>query len=345
MNDFLTDKKLEVQQGKRSQRLFDDYHAAAERMLAIVDGQTLLVRLTKPNNFFRKLYDWYEHGRSPGQKRKNGKSGPGATGYKGPWSRVTILNEIVRVRAFFGYARRHNFVTSNICYGAAFARPEKSELRKHRLAKGPRMFTPEQLRILLADTESRTTLHAMILLGLNCAFGNADIAKLPRTAVDLTKGMIVFPRPKTGVPRKIPLWPETIKALRKVDKSRPEPKSPDLAGRMFLTIAGGGYEGDGHSTAIVQKFSKLLSKHGFKRPGLGFYALRHTFATVASNCLDQAAVRAVMGHAQLMVDGQGQQDTMDHYIESFSEDRLLRAVNTVRDWLRGAKPAEGVADA
>ena len=54
----------------------------------------------------------------------------------------------------------------------------------------------------------------MILLGINCGFGNADCATLPIRALDLEEGWINFPRPKTGLDRRCPLWPETIKSLQ-----------------------------------------------------------------------------------------------------------------------------------
>jgi integrase len=54
---------------------------------------------------------------------------------------------------------------------------------------------------------------AMILLGINCGFGNADCGKLPLSAIDFKAGWVNFPRPKTAVERRCPLWPETITAL------------------------------------------------------------------------------------------------------------------------------------
>ena len=45
-------------------------------------------------------------------------------------------------------------------------------------------------------------LKAMMLLGINCGFGNADCASLPLSALNLETGWIDYPRPKTGVPRR-----------------------------------------------------------------------------------------------------------------------------------------------
>ena len=64
----------------------------------------------------------------------------------------------------------------------------------------------------------------MIYLGVNCGFGNNDCAKLPTTALDLKKGWIDFGRPKTGIHRRCPLWPETVAAVRAALEARPTPK-------------------------------------------------------------------------------------------------------------------------
>jgi len=54
----------------------------------------------------------------------------------------------------------------------------------------------------------------MILLGINCGLGNGDCGNLPLRALDLGHGWVDFPRPKTGIPRRGPLRPETVEAQR-----------------------------------------------------------------------------------------------------------------------------------
>ena len=58
-----------------------------------------------------------------------------------------------------------------------------------------------------------TSLRAMIFLGVNCGFGNADCGTLPRQSLDLVGGWVNYHRPKTGITRRCPLWPETVAAL------------------------------------------------------------------------------------------------------------------------------------
>ena len=107
--------------------------------------------------------------------------------------------------------------------------------------------------------------------------------------MDLTHGWIDFPRPKTGIPRRCPLWPETVAAIRDALASRPAPRIDKYSGLVFLTPKGNPWRiceradrenGDVSlrlSDFIGKKFSRLLKDLKVHRPGVGFYALRHTF--------------------------------------------------------------------
>jgi integrase len=72
---------------------------------------------------------------------------------------------------------------------------------------------------------------------------------------------------------------------------------------------------------------KLLRLAGVARPGLSFYALRHTFETVAGESLDQVAVDFIMGHSR--------GDMASVYRERISDERLLAVTDHVRAWLFG----------
>ncbi len=63
------------------------------------------------------------------------------------------------------------------------------------------------------------------------------------------------------------------------------------------------------------------------RPGLGFYALRHTFQTVAEGARDLAAVQSIMGHAAAA------NDMSAVYRERVDDERLLAVTQHVRKWL------------
>src|SRR5690349_958569 len=98
------------------------------------------------------------------------------------------------------------------------------------------MFEAEELcRLFQAATQP---LKAMILLGVNCGFGNSDVATLPLAALDLDSGWVNYPRPKTGIPRRCPLWPETVTALREWLAERPEPKAEADRPLVFVTKYG-----------------------------------------------------------------------------------------------------------
>ena len=140
-------------------------------------------------------------------------------------------------------------------------------------------------------------LKAMILLGINCGFGNHDCGTLPQSALDLDKGWVDFPRPKTAVERRCPLWPETVKALREAMAKRPKAKRSEHDKLIFVTRYGQPWAKEngivkvsvGEETKttrpvdspITKQMRKLLDELKLYRPGLGFYALRHTFETVA----------------------------------------------------------------
>src|SRR5262245_28270110 len=124
-------------------------------------------------------------------------------------------------------------------FGPSFKRTPKKVMRLHKAQQGPRMFEADEIRRML--DAAGPAMRAMILLGINCAFGPTDCARLPRQAVDLDAGVVDYPRPKTGINRRCFLWPETIAALKEVLAQRPAPKDPAAAGLVFLTRFGSGW--------------------------------------------------------------------------------------------------------
>jgi integrase len=165
----------------------------------------------------------------------------------------------------------------------------------------------------------------MILLGLNCGFGNADCAKLPLSAVDLDRGMVNWPRPKTGIDRRCPLWPETAAAVRVVMTRRREGRE-----LVFETKRRNSFGKD--SGCISKAFRKVLDAAGLYRRGRNFYSLRHVFRTVADATRDFPAVQLVMGHADASIDAL--------HREQIDDARLRAVVDHVRAWLSPEVPAE-----
>ena len=85
-------------------------------------------------------------------------------------------------------------------------------------------------------------MQAMILLGINCGFGNVDCARLLLT--DIKNDWVSFPRPKTGAIRRCPLWPETVKAIEAALAERKTPKDRAHIDFVFITAHSGSFSKD-----------------------------------------------------------------------------------------------------
>jgi integrase len=240
------------------------------------------------------------------------------------WGPVTLGNVIQRIRSMFKLALDDGLIDRPVRFGQGFARPSKKVLRLERAKKGPRMFEAADVRRLL-DTAG-IQLKAMVYLGINCGFGNADCGMLPLTAIDLDRGWINYPRPKTGINRRCALWPETLQALKDALAKRPVPKDEEDTGLVFITKYGQGWCKDAIiDNPVSKETAKLLKQLELKRPGLGFYALRHTFETVGGAAKDQVAVDYIMGHAR--------EDMASVYRERIEDERLKAVSDHVRNWL------------
>jgi integrase len=237
----------------------------------------------------------------------------------------------------FKYAYETDLIDRPIKYGKAFEKPSASLRRKSRMAaqaeNGKRLFEPGEIRTLLKAAEP--PLRAMILLGINGGFGNVDCARLPTSAIRWAAGLVAFDRPKTGVERVVPLWPETVEALRRAADQGPQAADSKATGFFFVTKQGQPWaqefvhrNGNGQVAKVVKgdcvgkRFDTLLRRSGLKRKGVGFYALRHTFRTWADETRDQHAIHRIMGHAIPGMSG--------IYVEEISLERLRAVVDHVR---------------
>ena len=194
------------------------------------------------------------------------------------------------------------------------------------------MYSASEIRRLLDSTTN--PLRAMILLGINCAFGNHDVSSLPRERIDLEQAWHSFGRPKTGVARRCPLWPETVTALRDVLKRPAKPRDENAEGLVFLTKYGRPFVRlkDGGSTwidGIAQEFRKVLKTLNIHRDRVGFYSLRRTFRTIADSAGDQPAAMYIMGHADR------DEDMSAVYVQRIDDERLVDVSEHVRDWVFG----------
>ena len=323
-NDFLQSKEDKLNTGELSPRSFRDYFKTCELLIQNF-GKDRRVADLRPDDF-RIL-------RSKFAKRLT--------------SPVSLKNEINRCCIVFNYAHDNNLIEKPVSYGSNFERPSAKAIRRDRNAAGPKLFERDEvLRILnAADVQ----LKAMILLGINCGFGNTDVASLPQGKMNLETGWVEFPRPKTEIERRIPLWPETIEAMKAALAIRPQAEDPAASKLCFLTRQGrpwvrvqkakphneqnAGPETSVPIDALSQAFGKLLHKLEINgRRGLGFYTLRHCFETYAGESRDQVAVDAIMGHVD--------NSMAANYRHRISDERLRAVVETVRTWLFGPTPEQ-----
>src|SRR5205823_14551207 len=64
----------------------------------------------------------------------------------------------------------------------------------------------------------------------------------------------------TGIPRRCPLWPETVQAIKEALARRPEPKDAADAELVFVTKYGKGWAKDTSTNPVSQETAKLRSE-------------------------------------------------------------------------------------
>jgi integrase len=306
-NKFLNAKKRKLEAGEIGPRSFGDNRETTDLIVSAFGKSRLVDDLAA---------DDFEALRASMSKR---------------WGPMRLGGTITRIKSVFKYGFENGLIDRPPRYGSEFRKQDKAVLRRHRAANGTKMLEPADLHCLLAT--ARTTMKAMILLGLNTGFGNTDLATLPLSALDLDGGWINFPRPKTGIERRAPLWPETVAALRAAIAARPVPRDRADAGLVFLLKTGRRFVRDtakSRTNVISISFRTLLRTCGLHRAGLGFYSLRHVFRTIADAARDPVAIDLIMGHTDASM--------ASHYRERIDDARLLAVARHVHDWLYGHGP-------
>ena len=325
-NKFLNSKRTDVDTGKLAARTFVEYSRTTDTLIDVFGADRPVVDL-RPEDF-EGLYSKLA--------KKHGLT--------------TLGREVTMARSVFKYAIESDLIERAVKFGPKFKSPSKADRRKHKArrkrANGAKVFTAAEIRSMLDAAGPQ--LKAMILLGANCGYGNSDCATLTVSAINLKVGWVDFPRPKTGIDRRCPLWAETVKALKLVIDKRGKPKDSAHADLVFLTRLGQPWvryglaetkDVDGKvkitgqaDDAIAKATGKLLKDLGIKRPGLSFYTLRHTFETIGGGTADQVAVNAIMGHVD---------ESMAAEYRQFIDDSRLKAVtNHVHKWQFGISKAK-----
>ena len=243
------------------------------------------------------------------------------TATRGPSS---TANEIVRVKSLFKFAFEDGLIPKPVLYGQGFKIPSAKLIRKARNANGERMFEAAELRAIIKAAGPQ--LKAMILIAANGGMGNKDIGLLPlKVAVDFENGWMSFAREKTGAPRRFPLWPETVQAIRDYLPLRYKPL-PEAAALLFVTRKGHCWSKKNAAGTLSTAFSNLLEELGMHRPGVGFYSIRRGFQTIGEEA-GEVACKFIMGH----IADPGDMSAV--YRQRFSDDRLKAVTDRVHAWL------------
>jgi integrase len=301
-NAFLNAKQSRVRAGELSNRTWIFYEVVCGVLVKQLGGSTLVADL-RPGDF----EDLRKHMESR-------------------WGPVRRGNAVVYVRGLFKYALEAELIDRLPRYGPTFTRPTARALRLHRASQGVNLFTAEEVRRMLDAAD--VTLKALLLLAINCGYGNSDVGRLPLAVVQaaVDTGWVEYARVKTGVSRRCPLWPETVEAIKAALADRPEPRRPADAGLAFLTPRGKHWANDYSLTQLTWTMAGLLRRLGINgRKRLGFYTLRHCFETIGGESKDQVAVNSIMGHVDSSMAG--------HYRERISDERLRAVAEHVRGWL------------
>jgi integrase len=313
VNRFLTSKKRLLDTNELAARTFADYHQVCERITEAF-GLDRLVDDVVADDFERLRSDLAKH-----------------------WGPVRLGNTVQRVRSVFKFGYDAGLIDKPVRFGPGFKRPSKKVLRKERAKNGRRMFDADEIEKMMAS--AGVQLKAMILLGVNAGLGNTDCGSLELRHLDLDGGWLNYPRPKTGIDRRAKLWPETVAAIRESLANRPRPKEESNAGIVFLTQRGALWvkthttnQDDGmvkvhFDDSVSKETAKILKALGINSRR-NFYALRHTFETIAGDSRDQVAVDHVMGHSR--------DDMASVYREHINDERLVAVAEHVRSWLFNA---------
>jgi integrase len=166
-------------------------------------------------------------------------------------------------------------------------KPDDYEVAAVRVPAFPEELTHEEVKPRYTKDEVATLFEyargverLLLLLGLNCGFGQAEIATLKLSEVCLDKKRVRRVRTKTGAPGQWALWDVTVAGIRwYLGTVRPQSDSPFL----FLTRDGRRFDaltkGNNRSQHIPNQWGRVLVRVRKDKPEfrkLSFNKLRKT---------------------------------------------------------------------
>lgn len=185
---------------------------------------------------------------------------------------------------------------------------ESGELKVSKSAPEIKVFTIDQVKVLLAKASPRTKLYCLLALNTGCY--QVDLSDLNRSEIDLKAGTITRRRSKTRKHRSPPrvtykLWPQTLELLKQEMAAEGERALVGENGRPLVVQAADGKKTD----AVRSAFNRLLKKTGlkgsfklFRKTSASLLAdsqwpdVRHLFLGLAAgNIADEHYAKAALG--------------------------------------------------
>lgn len=260
---------------------------------------------------------------------------------------------IVQIRRFLDWcSKTRKLVVGAPLYSDSFDAPTKREKDRAKRdvidMEGIAYWQPDEIReIVAAAKESDIHRYAQVLLTLNGGMGASDLSKLRDREVDWDRKCIRTKRGKTLVGRVVPLWPETIDAMRVSRAARPIPAGKEWSDLFFLTKKGRPLVQESiHPTdktrtqrtdSLRNWFYLMLNgkdREKWKAPASrlrhlkrhrgGYYTLRSVFTTLS------------MGHGQdrnleaIVLGQQFDRPILEYYVRDDQRDKLVKVVEHVR---------------
>lgn len=294
LNSFLNRNLRRMQDGEIAERTFSEYKATCDKVATVFGKNRPVESLTDED--FGQLRSAF------GESKKGGRVSP-----------VTHKRLLTFARMVFYHANER--MGLSLRYREPLEPPPARLLRQARNEAGEKLYSPGEVRTLIEAADAE--LRAMIYLGINCGLGNDDCKTLPISAVDLRGGFHNYPRPKTGMPRRCPLWAETCEALAAVIQER-------SSGTVFRSTW--------NRHVLGRAFKELCDDTDLYRQGITtFYTLRRTFETIATTAsVNQAVIDKIMGHTPRAG------DMAAVYRQRIFDDSLRLCTDHVRGWLNGS---------
>lgn len=250
------------------------------------------------------------------------------------WAFHTKRHMRAAIRALFRWAHEVQGFPK-VAMGRRLATPAKSEQREERHRMHRQCWTRAQATALLEAARDHPIQHAVVCLMLNGAMNSRDIASLGPADIDLDRRILVIKRHKTKFAKVVPLWDETLHALRvcgvRKGMRRPWLLTTQTGDPLYRPATATRYGTDNVSKAFRRARRRANQILPADRAVLGgFPTCRRTFKTVTNRSRDADAQKLIMGHTFAGVHSD--------YSDGFPLARLRAITDLMWAWLSGEIP-------